>query len=161
MKAFVGIDPGVTGALAILPEEGPTQVFDMPILEKMKSKERSTIDVLGIQKLFALPQGYDLTVILEQLHPQTKIGAVANFSMGESAGTLKTFLALHYHRVIQVLPAKWKKGMGMSANKDLSRQKAMELFPELADQLKLKKHHGRAEALLLADYGRRLYGKQY
>ena len=40
--------------------------------------------------------------------------------------------------------------------KSAARFKAMALFPSLADQLKLVKHDGRAEALLLAEYGRRL-----
>jgi hypothetical protein len=43
----------------------------------------------------------------------------------------------------------------MKTEKDESRLKALQLFPQCADNLKLKKHHGRAEALLMAEYLRR------
>ena len=36
--------------------------------------------------------------------------------------------------------------------KDESRARALELFPAAVDYLRLKKHHGRADALLIADY---------
>ena len=44
---------------------------------------------------------------------------------------------------------------GMQKTKDASRYKAMQLFPQLADQLNLKKHEGRADALLIAEWRRR------
>jgi crossover junction endodeoxyribonuclease RuvC len=46
------------------------------------------------------------------------------------------------------------------AGKDAARARACELLPRLADRWPLVKHHGRAEAALLALYGiRALNGK--
>jgi len=55
-------------------------------------------------------------------------------------------------------PQRWKKEMlaDQGKEKDASRFKAMQLFPTVAGQLNRKKDDGRAEALLMAEYGRRL-----
>lgn len=55
-----------------------------------------------------------------------------------------------------VTPATWKKGVklaGKQYTKDDSREAASRTFPALKDNLRLKKHHGRAEAALIAAYG--------
>ena len=56
-----------------------------------------------------------------------------------------------------VTPQRWKKELmdGMPKDKDSSRVVAIRLFPTFATELKLKKHHGRADALLIAEYLRR------
>lgn len=62
-------------------------------------------------------------------------------------------------RVETVRPAQWKKSFslqGGKTNKEAARLKALSLWPTLAaDNLKFKKDHNRAEALLLAEYLRR------
>jgi len=160
MSIYIGIDPGITGAMAAIGTMvgGEEQrVDDMPVMEKMRSSERATLDPAKLRSWLMNYCAMEPTVIIEQLHPQPKIGAVTNFSMGYSYGMLITILDDIGFRYIQVSPAKWKKAMGLNAMKDLSRQMAIELFPKMKEDLKLKKHHGRAEALLLAEYGRRLY----
>lgn len=54
-------------------------------------------------------------------------------------------------------PQVWKRQMmpGEARDKDAARQKAIQLFPSVAEDLKRKKDHNRAEALLLAEWGRR------
>jgi hypothetical protein len=56
-----------------------------------------------------------------------------------------------------VNPQTWKRQMmpGEARDKNAARLKAIQLFPSVADDLKLVKHHNRAEALLLAEWGRR------
>jgi len=55
-----------------------------------------------------------------------------------------------------IKPADWKRIMLLGRDKDDCRARAIELFPTLLSQLQMKKHHNRAEAILLAEYGRRL-----
>ena len=57
-------------------------------------------------------------------------------------------LTLHRSRGTRVRPAIWKRTLGLGKDKEASRLKAIQLFPT-AD-LRRKKDHGRAEALLLA-----------
>ena len=55
-----------------------------------------------------------------------------------------------------VTPQTWKKVYGLKGgkeNKDMSRQKASQLFPTYANLWARKKDDGRAEAVLLAHYG--------
>ena len=86
-------------------------------------------------------------------------GVRSMFTMGYGVGVwtgLLVGLLLPYNRVT---PQRWKKLMmdGIAAkDKDASRHRAQQLFP-LAD-LRLKKHDGRAEALLIAEYGHRTLG---
>lgn len=61
--------------------------------------------------------------------------------------------------VIPVPSAVWKNEFrlsGRSSTKDDSREAASMMFPSLSSQLKRKKDHGRAEALLIAAYGKSL-----
>jgi hypothetical protein len=55
-----------------------------------------------------------------------------------------------------VRPADWKAKMMLGASKDLSRSRCAQLFPDLTPMLVHKNDHDRAEAVLLAEYGRRL-----
>jgi crossover junction endodeoxyribonuclease RuvC len=55
-----------------------------------------------------------------------------------------------------VRPAIWKRALGLGKDKEAARLRAMQLFP--AADLRRKKDHGRAEALLLAWWGRQ-YGQ--
>jgi len=51
--------------------------------------------------------------------------------------------------------------MSVAAFKNLSRLKAIELFPGAAEALKLKGSHNRAEALLICEWGRRNVLRKY
>ena len=54
-----------------------------------------------------------------------------------------------------ITPQRWKKfhNIPTGSDKEASRLLALDLLPELAEQFKLKKHHGRAESALIALYG--------
>lgn len=53
----------------------------------------------------------------------------------------------------EVSPSVWKRGMGLDGDKERSRALARSLWP--AAPLGRKRDHGRAEALLLAEWLRR------
>jgi hypothetical protein len=57
-----------------------------------------------------------------------------------------------------VTPGKWKKHFQLTSDKEQSRELAIRLFPGSAFQFNRKKHHGRAEAALLARYGAETIG---
>ena len=67
--------------------------------------------------------------------------------MGVWLGILAT-LGFAYTRV---RPGVWKKALGLRSDKEQARLRAMQLYP--GADLRRKKDHGRAEALLLAWYG--------
>ena len=55
--------------------------------------------------------------------------------------------------LLLITAAVWKRAMGLSQDKAASLDKARLLFPDAS--LDRKKDHNRAEALLIAEYGRR------
>jgi hypothetical protein len=162
---IIGIDCGITGAVALITDHG-ADVFDCPIFEKMKGKERTTYDpnamfdllqdICTDSSLSTIP--WVEAIVIEQLHA-TNLGTIANFSKGLGFGYWHMAAVVLQIPLILIGPTKWKKAMGLTKSKDDSRQRAIELFPQLAPRLKLKKNHGRAEAILLAEYGRRIYDK--
>ena len=55
-----------------------------------------------------------------------------------------------------VRPQIWKRALGLSKDNEQARLRAMQRYP--GADLRLKRHYGRAEALLLAAYGVRETG---
>jgi crossover junction endodeoxyribonuclease RuvC len=94
---------------------------------------------------------------IEQVHAMPGEGAVGAFSFGTGYGIWLGLLAALQVPHQFVTPQAWKKLMlaGGAKEKDAARLKAMQLYPCVADRLTLKKHHGRADALLIAEWARR------
>ena len=84
-------------------------------------------------------------------------GVTSTFSMGHGLGLWEGILSALGVPYQMVTPQAWKKAMmaGQEKEKDASRQVAMRLFPSTIPKLSLKKHHGRSDALLIAEYLRR------
>ena len=163
---YIGIDPGVTGAMAgIITPAGaaPTVqvVRDLPVITRTFGKGNE-LDVIELDRMLGwaqIMQG-DAFVILEQAAPMNKgakPGVMSAWRSGELNGALRALLRLRGIRHHLVLPATWKRCMGLlGKDKDASRSRAIEMFPACTEHLARKKDHNRAEAILLAEYGRRM-----
>lgn len=148
---IIGIDPGITGAIAVISQESETiHLIDSPFL-KIRNKKKP--DVAGYYKI--LKDFEKGTAIIEEVHAMPGQGGVSGFNFGTSFGIWIGILAAMQIPYQFVSPQKWKRQMGVRGDKDESRAIAMQLFPDLVDELKLKKHHNRADALLLAEFLRR------
>ncbi|KAL0371044.1 UNVERIFIED_CONTAM: Holliday junction resolvase MOC1, chloroplastic [Sesamum angustifolium] len=211
----IGVDPDLSGALAVLKPDNSPQVYDSPHLKVMIGKRiRKRLDAKSIVQLLQridAPTG--TTVYIEQSSPYpqdgkqvTYIWAVFGTSMDDDwmasfllmpdpRGSEKPELfSLDYKRLtvsevyLFVAPKGWWSGgfgyglwigilvasgysvvpvpsllwknefklAGNRSSKDDSRDLATTLFPSMNSMLKRKKDHGRAEALLIAAYGKGL-----
>lgn len=153
---YIGIDPGQTGGLAVIfDEENRAEVFDAPTF---KVDKKTKLDVNSMSALLKRFIGVDTLVTMESVHSMPKQGVASSFNFGEGFGMWKGIISAYSLPLELPSPQRWKKAMlaDQGKDKDASRFKAMQLFPELTERLKLKKHDGRAESLLLAEYGRRL-----
>lgn len=93
--------------------------------------------------------------ILEEPKAMGGMGSISNYSKGHSVGALKMLFVTLGIEVFGVAPVAWKDYFGLlKKEKADSVALALELLPAAGADLKLKKHHDRAEALLLALYGR-------
>ena len=158
---LLGVDPGQSGALAWLDEVGTLlRVEDMPVLEIMRNgKPRKELDVLGLSRLLSV-----LTpdiCFLEQVNGMEGDSPSSAFTFGRITGAAEATLKLSGARFEAVPPATWKRAMGLIGTaKDQSRAKATARWPAFAAQFSLKKHDGRAESALLAEYGRQFLHRE-
>lgn len=158
---YIGIDPGLDGAIACVGTT--TAVRSVPTLFRKKAKgvkrEYNIAEIIEMLRDFTgttyPPE--DCLCAIEAVHAMPKQGVTSMFSMGYGLGIWHTALAALKVPFEPVTPQLWKKTMlnGTGKDKEASRLKALQLFPTLSEQLKLKKDEGKAEALLIAEFLRR------
>ena len=156
----IGIDPGLDGAVALLEDGEFKAVHDMPTY--VDSAGKRVVDARGVAVLL---HNYkpDLVVIeqvgaMPRANPKTgqkvKMGAQSMFNFGRGFGLVEAGALILQLDIEYVRPAAWQRKCGLiNAEKDSHRQLAIRQFPRAADALRLKKHHGRADALLIAGHG--------
>ena len=167
---FLGIDPGLSGALAVFDSETKAISFvDTPVVEiRVGKKIKHQQDAYAITSLLrALTAGKDVMVTIEKVQAmpgsdgkggRQAMGATSAFNFGLGFGMWLGILAALEIPHQQVHPATWKAVMmrDSTKDKDASRVKAMQLFPQSAKDLTRKKDHGRADALLMAAWAMRV-----
>ena len=159
MKYFLGIDPGASGAIAVLNQEGHlVAVIDMPVFDVLVGKaiKRRVSPELLSGEIEPYVRG-DSVAWLEQVSARPGQGVSSMFAFGESFGIVKGVLGAHRVPTRMVTPSTWKKAMLLNASKDGSRAKAIQLWPEHASMFKRVKDDGRAEACLIAEFGRQKF----
>jgi crossover junction endodeoxyribonuclease RuvC len=143
-----GVDPGKTGAVALLYPDGTVYIEDMPVL----GKEINGPALAGTFTEFRPDHVY-----LEHVNSHL-MGRQSAFNFGQGVGVIKGVLgALHIPYTL-VTPAKWKGYFNLNRDKDASRLLATRLYPAGAKYFERKKDADRAEALLIAKYGSELNG---
>lgn len=145
----LGVDPGLSGALALLDEDGqPELVADLPVI---RDGRLSWIDGGSLQStLLDALRGRACRAAVERVSAMPRQGIASAFSFGVGFGAVLATLQTLRLSIEFVTPAVWKLALGLGKDKRASLDKARLLFPT-AD-LSLAKHDGRAEALLLAWY---------
>lgn len=149
MKYFGGVDPGATGALAIIDEEAKA-------IHMVDWAEPS--ELWGI--LIKLPYWKDMKlVVLELVHAMPAQGVSSSFKFGVNYGQWQMALAALEVPYVLITPQRWRKVLDSSIpakpEKEDLRQFALRRWPEAANFLSRKGDHGRAEALIMAFWGLR------
>ena len=152
-RTYLGIDPGLTGAIARL-RDGEVECFDMPL---MKVGKRKVCDEMRTVLLLNELINDDTVVILEKVGGRPGQSASAGFTFGRGVGVVVGTLLFKAATHHEVRPQEWKRSVmsGSSKEKGASRQIATRIFPKQSDQFVRVKDHGRADAALIAEYGRR------
>jgi crossover junction endodeoxyribonuclease RuvC len=162
-KLILGIDPGTSGAIAILdPESGFLEVHDVPTFElKVGKSKRKRVAIADLLSIFT-DTGADMVDLayLEKVGPQPRDGSASAFAFGEAVGAIKGCLSAALVPFTQPTPQEWKKEFKLNGKKgsdgeEAARQLAIELFPRHAELFKRKKDHNRADAALIALFGAR------
>lgn len=157
---FIGIDPGLHGAIAIYDGE-KLVVHDMPIRKvTINKKKRSMLDMDELADLMREQDPNDL-VTIEAVHAMPAQGVTSSFSFGVVFGAIQQAVACNFHKpALLVTPQRWKGHYGLDSNKNRARAAVSAYFPPVANLFSRKKDDGRAEAALLALYGKRWASKE-
>ena len=159
----VGIDCGISGAVAAIDAKGRIiSLQDIPAVSVKIGKRTRTAYCDGPMAtmmealVFLKSAGGDVQVTIENLHAMPRTGSVGGFSQGMGLGLWLGILAVLRVPVTRVEPARWKRDLLIpaGADKNASIVRALQLFPSCPD-LGRKRDHNRAEALLIAEWGRR------
>ena len=153
---ILGVDPGIRGGLSVVEIIGSTvprliEAIDIPTVG-MGPKER--VDPIAVRE-WVSKQGVQHCYI-ERAQSMPRQGSSSGFKYGRAVGAIEAAIALSGIPVTIVEPSAWKKFHKLPGKeKELSRQRALQLFPTAHSTFALKRSHGLAEAALLALYGAR------
>ena len=122
-KLYLGIDPGLSGALAFFSPGGAMEVFDMPThTVKSNGKNRRKIDFHGLAAIVRDRAAFIHAGLIEEVNAMPGQGVTSMFSFGKAAGAVEMALAALQVPYDMVTPQKWKKALRVTSNKDEARR---------------------------------------
>ena len=144
MKLWIGADPGKSGGIGFITEDGKVWA------EKMPETEHDLWELIGP---FGNHPDYEALAMVEFVHAMPGQGVTSMFNFGMGYGGLRMAFIAAGIPIENVSPAKWQKAMGCrtGGDKNVSKRAAQELYP------KLKITHAVADCLLLATFCRRTH----
>jgi len=145
---YVGVDPGLTGGVALLSGSYAT-VHDMPVLAYGNGTVKNALDCATLAGILR-PYAASSKLCIERVSARPGQGVASMFSLGMSFYGVVGVAAGLGIPVTFVEPRRWKAHFGLLADKADALALARSFYPDA--ELHLKKHHGRAEALLIARY---------
>lgn len=155
---WLGCDPGHKGALGAI-DGNAIEVYDAPTLVV---GDKTVMDLLAMRKLLMRwhARASEVRFFIEKVHSQPGASPRSMFTFGRGYGEWRGEVVGIGYSLTEVEPARWKATMmdGLGKDKDVARYRASLLFPQAAHYFTRKQDDGRAEALLIAEYGRRTNG---
>lgn len=142
---IMGIDPGVSGAVAFYFPDYPNRIaiFDAPSVGKE----------INAPALTELIHTYKPTICyIESVNAMPKQGVTSSFNFGQAYGCVRGVVAACGVPTVLVSPRKWKAFFALDSDKEKSRRLAIMKWPD-GGHFNRKKDDGRAEAALIALYG--------
>jgi crossover junction endodeoxyribonuclease RuvC len=154
MNRTIGIDPGVTGGIAILEGDVLLAVDPLPTRARLHGSGMQ-IDGAELRSwIMEHRQGHPCVAILEAVSSRPGQGVRSVFNFGHCLGTIEGVLSALGVPYQLVNPSAWKRRAGLTGkDKATSRSLAMQLFPDHAERFKRVKDDGLAEAALIAKFG--------
>ena len=153
MRIF-GIDPGLSGGIAILENNKVKEMFDMPVMSDGQKNKRQLNSAFLVQIVKDNIEDIEDTVmVVEQVNAMPGQGVTSMFNFGQTFGAIKGICAALSLPIFFVRPAKWKKHFELiNSSKDASRTKVIEMYPSIAEKLSKKKDVNKSDAILIARY---------
>lgn len=166
MSLYIGVDPGLGGAISLIcTERGLLECEDLPTCSNGAESGR-VMRWLDAQAADAILQDWSdryrwayesVKGMIERPIPMPSLPASTIASQFDSFGAVRALLVRRLCRpnVGVVTPAEWKRQFRLGKDKDASRELCLTLYPNAP--VTLKKHHDRAESILIARYGETMW----
>ena len=151
---IIGIDPGITGSICFFEDGKIIDVIEMPNMAEGKKNKRQVngAQVSNIIKE-RLNNEKEVLIVVEQVNAMPGQGVTSMFNFGQSFGVIKGVCSALNLPIYFVRPTKWKKHFNLiKTNKDASRTKVIEIYPEISSKIYRKKDSNKADAILIARY---------
>ena len=151
---IIGIDPGLSGAIAVLENNKVINIFDIPVMSEGKKNKKQLNSALLVNLLKEnINKDEEVAVVIEQVNTMPGQGVTSMFNFGQTFGALKGICAALELPIFFVRPSKWKKHFELiNSSKDASRTKVIEMYPKLSNQLAKKKDVNKSDAILIAKF---------
>ena len=153
---IIGIDPGISGAICFFENGKIIEIIDMPIMNDGKKNKKQVNGAQIYNEIYKQIKNiskHEINVVLEQVSAMPGQGVTSMFNFGQSFGVIKGICAAMRLPLHFVRPTKWKKYFNLlNSEKQASRTKAIEIFPEISHKLSKKKDINKADAILIASF---------
>lgn len=160
----LGVDIGLSGALAVVRGDELLGLEDMPTRERQGTGLiKREVDPRALReailRLCGDRKDEAIACCLENVYGlgpsaggEKRHGVSGAFAFGQTRGAIGAVIEILGLKPDWVAPQTWKRAFGLygQPDKNASRRKAQEMYP--AADLQLVKHHNRAEALLIARF---------
>jgi len=151
---IIGIDPGLSGAIAVMHDKKVINMYDMPVMAEGKKNKRqlNSSQLVNIIKE-NINENEETIVVVEQVNAMPGQGVTSMFNFGQTFGAIKGVCAALKLPIFFVRPSKWKKHFELiNSSKDASRTKVIEMYPTLSTQLTKKRDVNKSDAVLIAKF---------
>lgn len=150
---ILGIDPGLSGAIACLDTTtGGLVVHDIPV-HQVKTSTRKLQNNINAGALAELIRGFEPDWCgLEKVNAMPGQGVVSMFRFGQAYGITYGIVSALNIPVVHVTPQAWQKAVRLPKGEGASNIRASEIFPRYASVFARKKDHGRADAALICHF---------
>ena len=153
---IIGIDPGISGSICFFEDGKIIDVIEMPTMTEGKKNKKQVNGSQIYNEFFARISQIkknEVRVVIEHVSAMPGQGVTSMFNFGQSFGILKGICSAMQLPMYFVRPAKWKKYFSLiNSEKDASRTRAIEIFPNFSSQLSKKKDSNKADAILIASF---------
>ena len=151
---IIGVDPEISGAISVLENKKILEIHDTPTMidGKKNKKQINGAQISNIIKKNIITNK-EIVVVVEHVNAMPGQGVTSMFNFGQSFGVIKGICAALSLPIHFVRPTKWKKHFNLiKTNKEASRTKVIEIYPEISSKLSRKKDSNKADAILIARY---------
>ena len=91
---IIGIDPGLSGAIAVLKNNKVLNIFDMPVMPEGKKNKRQSNSALLVDLIKEnIDLNEEISVVVEQVNAMPGQGVTSMFNFGQTFGAIKGICA--------------------------------------------------------------------